>query len=392
MIVMAEALCIIGANDFQDKLIKKAHDMGYATHVFAWEQGAVGKKSADKFYPISIVEKEKILDICREIKPVGVISIASDLAVVTVNYITNALGLVGNSLESTEVSTNKYKMRKRLKEKGVPTPGFTIVSSEEDCEKVNLEYPLFVKPTDRSGSRGVTKVYNIEEMKKAAGVCISESFEKRAIVEEVIDGEEFSTEFINYNGKHRLLAVTKKFTTGAPHYIETGHMEPASLSNTMKDRIETEVGKALDALGINNSAAHPEIRISKDGEINIIEIGGRMGGDCIGSDLVMLSTGYDFLKMTIDVACGKAPDMTRCCEPKAAFVRFIFGQEDLDLLNRIKVSNPETIYRISDIEPLGTHAVVDSSTRYGYFILRCDSAEQGYKLLDINESGSRNGI
>ena len=381
---MNKNLCIIGANDFQDQLIKKAHDEGYKTHVFAWEKGAVGKKSADKFYPISIVEKEKILEICRQIKPVGVVSIASDLAVVTVNYIADALGLAGNSMESTEVSTNKYKMRKRLKECGIRTPGFTSVSSAADCEKITLKYPLFVKPTDRSGRRGVTKVYGIDSMKKAAVACISESFENKAIIEEAIEGEEFSTEFINYKGEHKLLAVTKKFTTGAPHYIETGHMEPANISESMRNKIEKEVGKALDALGINNSAAHPEIRISEDGEINIIEIGGRMGGDCIGSDLVRLSTGYDFLKMTIDVACGKAPDMTTCNEPKTAFVRFIFGQEDVDLLEKIKSSHPETIYRISDIEPMGTHAVVDSSTRYGYFILTCDSAEQGYKLLNID--------
>lgn len=381
---MTKALCIIGANDFQDQLIRKAHALGYETHVFAWEQGAVGKKSADKFYPISIVEKEKILDICRQIHPVGVVSIASDLAVVTVNYIAAALGLPGNSMESTEVSTNKYKMRQRFRECAVRVPGFTSVSSPDDCEKVNLKYPLFVKPTDRSGSRGVTKVNNIEEMRTAVAACISESFEKKAIVEEAIYGEEFSTEFINYHGRHKLLAVTKKFTTGDPHYIETGHMEPADISDAMKDKIEKEVGKALDALKINNSAAHPEIRISDDGEINIIEIGGRMGGDCIGSDLVKISTGYDFLKMTIDVACGKAPDMTLRNPPRAAFIRFIFGQDDIDLLNKVRSASPETIYRVSDIERPGTHPVVDSSTRYGYFILSCDSAEQGYKLLNID--------
>jgi len=58
---LKESICIIGANDFQNQLIKKAWDMGYETHVFAWEQGAVGKNTADYFYPISIVEKYKIL-------------------------------------------------------------------------------------------------------------------------------------------------------------------------------------------------------------------------------------------------------------------------------------------------------------------------------------------
>lgn len=385
MINLKKSLCVIGANDFQDQLIRKAHELGFETHVFAWEDGAVGKKNADKFYPISIVEKEKILEICKKVKPDGVVSIASDLAVVTVNYIAKELGLPGNSLDSTIVSTNKYQMRRCFKENGVRTPGFELVSCVKDCENINLKYPLIVKPTDRSGSRGVTKVYNIDDMKKAVRDCIDVSFEKKAIIEEFIDGEEFSAEFINFNGEHHMLAITKKFTTGVPHFIETGHMQPAAVSTPTAEKIKKEISKALDALKIMNGAAHPEFKISEDGEINIIEIGGRMGGDCIGSDLVKISTGYDFLKMTIDTACGTAPDFTKCCEPKAAFVRFIFNEKDLELLEDIKSRNPEAIYRVSDIEPLGTHDVTDSSSRYGYFILACDSVEQGYRLLRLEK-------
>ena len=88
-------------------LIKKAKALGYETHVFAWKEGAVGAKYADYFYPISIVEKEEILEKCKEIKPDAVLSVASDLATITVNYLTEKLGLTGNSLECTKISTNK---------------------------------------------------------------------------------------------------------------------------------------------------------------------------------------------------------------------------------------------------------------------------------------------
>ena len=85
--------------------------MGLETHVFAWKSGDIGEKTADYFYPISIVEKKKILDKCLEIGIDGICSIASDLASITVNYVAMEMGLVGNSLVCTEKSTNKHKMR-----------------------------------------------------------------------------------------------------------------------------------------------------------------------------------------------------------------------------------------------------------------------------------------
>ncbi|MBR5774211.1 MAG: carbamoyl-phosphate synthase large subunit, partial [Clostridia bacterium] len=105
-------LVIIGANDFQNQLILKAKSLGYETHVIAWRDGAVGEKSADFFYPISIVEKDAILEECRRIKPDGVCSIASDLAAITVNYVAENLGLPCNATAYTAEQTNKYAMRR----------------------------------------------------------------------------------------------------------------------------------------------------------------------------------------------------------------------------------------------------------------------------------------
>ena len=91
-----DKLVIIGAGEFQLPLIKKAKEMGYETHVFAWAEGAVGKDFADYFYPISITEKEIILEQCKQINPQGIVSIGSDLAVLTVNYVARSLHLPTN--------------------------------------------------------------------------------------------------------------------------------------------------------------------------------------------------------------------------------------------------------------------------------------------------------
>ena len=116
---MKRDLAIIGASYLQLPLIEKAKEMGYRTHVFAWAAGDVGETAADYFYPVSIVEKDEILEKCRRIGICGICSIASDLAMTTVNYVAERLGLPGNSVSATAKSTNKYLMRKAFEEKEI---------------------------------------------------------------------------------------------------------------------------------------------------------------------------------------------------------------------------------------------------------------------------------
>lgn len=366
---MKEKLVIIGANDFQNQLILKAKELGYETHVFAWQDGSIGEKTADHFYPISIVEKEQILEKCKEIKPVGICSIASDLATITVNYVAENLGLPCNPTANTLHCTNKYEMRRKMKENNVKTPGFVKLSNDPESWKIeDLKFPIIVKPTDRSGSRGITKVLDKEELEKAVHYATKDSFEKMAIAEEYIEGDEYSCECISYKGKHYFLAFTKKYTTGAPNFIETGHCEPSDIKEEKQEEIKQNIFKALTALNIQNGASHTEFKVDEKGNFGIIEIGARMGGDCIGSDLVQISTGYDFVKMVIDVAVGKEPDFTKTTIPTKAVIKFIFTKEDLEEMEKFQKENPKQIYRISEMELENLGKTTDSSSRIGYYI------------------------
>ena len=128
--------------------------------------------------------------------------------------------------------------------------------------------------------------------------------------------------------------------------------------------------KALTALHIENSAGHSEFKVDKNGNINIIEIGARMGGDCIGSDLVYLSTGNDFMKMVMDVATGNKPNVLDCPKNNNVTIKFIFTESDIDEMNKLKEKYPESIYRISDLEIENLGNTVDSSSRVGYYIIK----------------------
>ena len=367
-------IAIIGASYLQAPLIEKAKQLGLETHVFAWAANDVGEKIADCFYPISIVEKEEILSKCVEIGVDGVCTIASDLAVITVNYVADKMGLVGNSLECTLKSTNKHEMRNCFEMNGDPSPKSIRVSSVDDLKGIELSYPVIVKPLDRSGSRGITKLESADGLEDAIHIAIEQGFEDAALVEEFVEGNEYSVEYISWEGTHSFLALTYKYTSGAPHFIETGHLEPAPVDEKVIERIKSITEHALDSLGIKYGASHTEVKVNKDGAIKIIEIGGRMGGDFIGSSLVKLSTGVDFVEQVIRVSLGEKPIIIK---KKGCYagIRYIFDRTDIELFNNLKTNRPELLvdYEINDITD---EEVTDSASRFGYFIISADTLEE----------------
>lgn len=304
-------LAVIGASYLQLPLVKKAKEIGLEVHCFAWAEGAVCKDLSDFFYPISIVDKEEILDVCQQVGIDGICTIASDVAAPTVAYVANKMNLVGNDYDAAVRANNKYQMREAFMKAGVPCPKYMMVTPDSfEIEAIKdefkkLHYPIIVKPSDRSGSLGVTKVEDPTDLYSAIELAMEKSFKHQAMVEEFIEGREISVEFISYNGIHYPLQITDKVTTGAPHFVELEHHQPSTLSEEMFATIYDITKKALNALGLTNGASHAEYKITDDGRIAIMEIGGRMGGDFIGSDLVRLSTGYDFVKGVIDVALSQ---------------------------------------------------------------------------------------
>jgi biotin carboxylase len=299
-------IAIVGASYLQLPLYIKAKELGFSTIGFAWLEGAVAKDSCEKFYPISIIEKENILSVCIDEKIDGILTIASDIAVNTVNFVASKMSLTGNSIESGLYSTNKYIMRQRLQIAGLNCPKFFPINKLEDIYEIGLllHYPAIIKPVDRSGSKGVTKVSNFRELETATINALEISLSNQAILEEFVEGCEISVETISYKGIHYGITITDKVTSGPPHFVELAHHQPSNLSVDIQDSIFEMVHHALDALEIYNGASHSEFIISDKG-IFVTEIGARMGGDFIGSDLVKLSTGYDFLKGVIQLAVGK---------------------------------------------------------------------------------------
>ena len=364
-----KTIAIIGASYLQRPLVEKAKAMGLRTICFAWAEGAVCHDIADVFYPISIVEKDEILAICQQEHIDGICTIASDVAAPTVAYISERMGLVGNSYESSLVANNKWLMRQAFSKTGVPCPKHMCIAAPNenlDAIQAQMTLPLIVKPSDRSGSLAVNKITDWAQLPSAIQEAQTASFRGEAMVEEFIEGREISVEFISYQGQHYPLQITDKVTTGAPHFVELEHHQPSTLSSAMYTAIYAITERALQALGITNGASHAEYKITDDGRVYIMEIGARMGGDFIGSDLVQLSTGYDFVRGVIDVALGQfaVPVITKSAYSGVYFL----SAETPAVADFIQQAHLYPTIVCSERTDEALHHITCSAERSGYFI------------------------
>lgn len=205
-------IAIIGASYLQVPLILKAKEIGLETHVFAWLDGSIGRKYADFFYNLSIIEKDKILNECVKLNISGITTVGSDVAVETVNYIADYMNLAGNSTFTTKYTRDKLLMRQLFEENKLPTVKFYKLEPDSDLTSLKLNFPIMIKATDRSGSRGINYVAtpNTDKIKLAFEESLNESFTNSVIAEEFFDGKQISVEMISQNGIHHFVGITDR--------------------------------------------------------------------------------------------------------------------------------------------------------------------------------------
>jgi biotin carboxylase len=395
-------LVVIGTNYFQIDLVEQAHKMGYETHMFGiavhpknpkdeWRRllDLAGVEVTDVYYPVSILDTDRIIKRCQQIKPYGVISIGSDLAVPSMCQVATALKLTSNTPESALWCTNKYEMRKRFTKYDVPQPFWMYVDATFDpkvIDHLNLKYPLIVKAVDRSGKCGITKVNSPEEVMPAIHYGIKGSFASdRVLIEEFLEGKEYTCEALTYKGKHTILTWTEKWSD-APHFVEEIHLQPAPLSEDTIHRITPIIYKTLESLGITNGPSHTEFKFTPDGGIKIIEVAARVVADSIWS-AVEITTGVNWIEKSIDIAVGKPLDLkdyrvTGDC----GVIKFIIDKKDFDNFEWLQKNHREKIVRVSpQIEPFDGREVTTNGLRYGYYVMRCSSREEAIELTKVEQ-------
>ena len=366
-------LAIIGADPAQKLLIKKAQELNIHTICFGLAEGSTCKDICDEFYEISIVDKDKVLEKCETLKIDGIMSIGFDMAMHTVNYVAERMGLVGNSNKTSVYSINKTEMRKKLKSSGLPVPKFHICKRANDKHK--LKFPFMVKADESSAGRGINLVNNIEEYNIAYKDSLN--YSKEVILEEYFEGRQFSVEILSQGGKHNFVGLTEEFYTD--DFVECNLLQPGRLDDSLLNELIVIVEKMLDAIDYKNGASHTEVRINDKNEFCIIETAGRMGSN--RAELIGLAYGIDFLKALINVTMGQEYKLEINVPTSFAHLKLIKDERELALLIDLDKAGELEYSKVKEnIDK--TISVVDMSKTWGYFIKKEDSLDKCLEYIN----------
>lgn len=244
-----------------------------------------------------------------------------------------------------------------------------------------------LKPSRNSGSRGIAKVSrNMDkgDFIRAYDEALSESRDHSVLIEQFIEGPEFSIEMIVWRGDIHVLTVTDKKTTGAPHFVELGHNQPSCFSATDVETLKAAAVAGVRALGVNNCACHAEAKLM-NGKAYLMEVGARLGGDFISTELTHLSTGVDMVAAAIDVALGVEPDLSAKEDPKGVCIRYfcpkpgkLVSISNTEVLNNPHVYLWEIYPKEGDVIP----AVTSSLCRSGHVIVTEKTPQKAIELAE----------
>ena len=305
-------LAIIGGGIMASYFGEACHRIGYEGHYFSLADGKVAEEKVDVFHEINIFDKDGIVEICKKVGVHGVV-VTTELSVPITAYIADKLGLLGNEVEVANVITDKYRNRECIKGlKDLLSPQYIEAKSIEDIKSANILYPIILKPVCLGGKRGISVVNTENELDEAfkyAANSFRKGTEPLIIAEQFLEnGMECSVESISFKGKHTIVQITQKDSSGAPHCVELGHHQPAPISELIWDKVVKGVSSGLTAIGLTNGPCHTEIKII-DKNVYLIEFNARPGGDHIWWPMVELSTGFDIIAAVAQAAVGELPSI-----------------------------------------------------------------------------------
>lgn len=343
-----EKLLVLTGSLFQEKFVKHAKELGYCVGVVDMNDRAPAFDVADAVFNASAIDIEAINNIIAEFKPDGITTGICDIPIRVAAKVCKSNNYPFLNEEIAEKATNKYEMIEAFYKNNVAAPFYKKIKNIDEIQHIEFPFPLIVKPVDGSGSRGINLVENEECLLRAIENSLSFSGCGEVLIEEYLEGPEVSVELLIQNGKPEVLQVTDKITTGAPKFIEMGHMQPSSLPEQTVYAIKKLACNAAMAIGLDNCAGHAEIIVTNEGP-KMVEIGGRLGADFITTDLLPTSTKVDLVMYEINKALGHPVKFERPKEDGVPVaVRFIPSRDGILL----DVKNINNAQQISDVREL----------------------------------------
>lgn len=366
-----KSILIFGVGELQRSIIRRAKLKGLFTIGIDPCADAVCKDEVDAF---EIVGGQDFEGSCAVVEKYGVdaiVTAATDKPLVMMARVAEKYGFPFYSIETAQWSTDKYQMKQRFLEGGVPCARGRLIAKVEEAD--DLYYPLIVKPRDNSGSRGVKLCRNKEELQEAMQEALQYSHLDTVLVEEYIEGQEYSIEGLHYDGKSEVIQFTEKTTTEFPYNVELAHKQPANLTEEQKNDIRELVSKIASCMHFENCPSHTELKINEHG-IFVIETSPRLGGDYITSTLVPLSTGINMEDQLLNIALGGKVDTQTGRVEKASGVCFFCLPEGVvksidPQINEVTSWPGVYSFELKLKEGDAVHQITSSLNRYGEVIV-----------------------
>ena len=307
---------ILGAGLMQIPAILSAKELGYRVCLVDADDKAIAISKADEFRKIDLKDKEGILQYAKSLQNgsglAAVFTAGTDFSA-SVSYVCQKLNLPSHTFDAALNASIKTRMRKCFSDANVPSPKFFNLDkdnfTQDKLKEISslIGFPLVVKPVDNMGARGCRMVRSLKEFEPAVKIAIEVSRSGNAIVEEYMDGPEYSIDALVYNGTFTVTGFALRHIKYPPYFIEIGHTMPAELDKSVHNQLISVFALGAKALGLEKGAAKADIKFTKNGPM-IGEIAGRLSGGYMSGWTYPYSSDLNLTKEALLIACGKEPE------------------------------------------------------------------------------------
>lgn len=300
---------LLGGSRYLRPVIKACHELGYKAITVDYLPDNYAHSISDEYHNVSILDKDAVLELARELKVDGILSFACDPGVVTAAYVAEELGLPTSPYKSVALLQNKAAFREFLTDNGFNVPvarGYH--NAEEAMKDVNIyQWPIIVKPTDSAGSKGVTRVDDPANLKESIEYALSFSHSDEFIIEEFIEkkGDSSDTDSFSINGELVFTSFdNQKFDINADNpYAPAAYTWPCEMKQETQDELKSEIQRLLKLLNMGTTIYNIETREGINGKSYIMEVSPRGGGNRL-AEILEFATGADLIKNTVRAAVG----------------------------------------------------------------------------------------
>ena len=384
--MVKKAILIFGTGLLQQSLIERCKMKGLFTVGIDPNPKAECKDDVDAFEIVAGDDFETTIYVALKYKISGVITAATDKPLVMMARVAEKLNLPYFSIETARIATDKHMMKQKFIKSGLACANGYLIDINENLADLNISYPVIVKPRDNSGSRGVIYCKNQKSIRKAIIEAYKYTNKSDILIEEYIEGKEYSIEGLHYKGEHHVIQITEKTTTNFPYNVELGHVQPADLSEAQKKQVTELFQRVAEALRFDNCASHSEIRINSKG-VFVIEASPRLGGDYISSTLVPLSTGINMEDVLIDMSMGAALELEYYKPRFHKYSGILYFELNEGIIKSLEVL--EELNKLDGIHEwrfdleIGNKVdkITNSLGRYGYVIFQLSDESKFYKTI-----------